>query len=148
MTILTNKRAYHFDIESKLMSYSVDEELVYVVRFFFPSENFDLAKPMMNAGNFTMPVNEVQSFNFDYTISGPEKYAPTKIFDDGTNTFFKLPLGVGLPKFESSADDGGEVLMPRQKGEYIIVDKISPSFKLTYGDAVIYVFNEKVMGGR
>jgi len=36
MTIITNKRAYQFDIISKAPSENFDKELSYVVRFFYP----------------------------------------------------------------------------------------------------------------
>jgi type IV secretion system protein VirB9 len=36
MTVITNKRTYHFDIKSGEYNGKVDEELVYVVRFYYP----------------------------------------------------------------------------------------------------------------
>lgn len=36
MTIITNKRTYHFDLFSKEPDGDVDPELVYVMRFFYP----------------------------------------------------------------------------------------------------------------
>lgn len=37
MTVITNKRTYHFDIKSGEYNGKVDEELVYVVRFYYPA---------------------------------------------------------------------------------------------------------------
>ena len=36
MTVITNKRTYHFDIKSGEYNGKIDEELVYVVRFYYP----------------------------------------------------------------------------------------------------------------
>lgn len=36
MTIITNKRTYHFDIKSDEYSGKADEDLVYTIRFFYP----------------------------------------------------------------------------------------------------------------
>ncbi|OFW80677.1 MAG: hypothetical protein A2887_03315 [Alphaproteobacteria bacterium RIFCSPLOWO2_01_FULL_40_26] len=36
MTIITNKRTYHFDIRSDEFSGKADEDLVYTIRFFYP----------------------------------------------------------------------------------------------------------------
>ena len=38
MTIITNKRTYHFDLFSEKLSKEKLKELVYVLRFFYPSE--------------------------------------------------------------------------------------------------------------
>ena len=38
MTILTNKYTYQFDLLSKTPDKNLDKELVYVLRFFYPSE--------------------------------------------------------------------------------------------------------------
>jgi type IV secretion system protein VirB9 len=39
MTIITNKRAYHFDLFSKKIEGRADKELVYVMRFYYPEDN-------------------------------------------------------------------------------------------------------------
>lgn len=41
MTVITNKRTYQFDIASKLPGDSVDKDLVYVARFFYPERDVD-----------------------------------------------------------------------------------------------------------
>ena len=38
MTILTNKRSYQFDIVAKELDGEEDQDLVYVVRFYYPSK--------------------------------------------------------------------------------------------------------------
>jgi type IV secretion system protein VirB9 len=38
MTIITNKRTYQFDVISRTSDASVNQELVYVVRFFYPDK--------------------------------------------------------------------------------------------------------------
>ena len=39
MTIITNKRAYQFDLFSKKIEGKFDKELVYVMRFYYPEDN-------------------------------------------------------------------------------------------------------------
>ncbi len=51
MTILTNKRAYQFDLFSKKADGSFDKELVYVMRFYYPEnklENAPVENPELN----------------------------------------------------------------------------------------------------
>lgn len=148
MTIITNKRIYHFDVQSKSLSYAADEELVYVVRFFFPDTDFDTTAMQVNAIE-PDPVPAAKPFNFSYTLSGSEKLAPVKIFDDGINTFFKFPTEVtDLPKFESASGGTYIVQSPRRRGDYVILNTISDRFKLSYaGNKIVEVFNEKTFSG-
>jgi type IV secretion system protein VirB9 len=49
MTILTNKRAYQFDLFSKKADGNFDKELVYVMRFYYPdSDKNNNAAPLAN----------------------------------------------------------------------------------------------------
>lgn len=79
MTILTNQRAYQFEIQSKPISNSIDEELVYVVRFFYPGEGFDSKRPDV-AFNEVESIPALKPYNFNYTLTGPDKFAPLKVF--------------------------------------------------------------------
>lgn len=150
LTILTNKRAYHFEIQSKSQTNSIDEELVYVIRFFFPEENFDLNRIAIDNNKSTPQTNELlpvaKPFNFSYTLDKPNlPCAPVKVFDDGINTFFKFPTSVSsVPKFEISSSYGSsEVLIPRRKGSYIVLNRVAPEFTLSFNDNhIIHVINE------
>ncbi len=147
MTILTNKRSYQFDLESRLLSNAADEELVYVVRFFFPEGDFDIMRSQVEAAEIE-PVPALKPFNFNYTLSGCDSLAPLKVFDDGINTFFKFPAGHGLPKFQVMKDGSVIECTPRRKGEYIILNTVVPHFKLIFkGNQVVDVYNEKLSSG-
>ncbi|MDF3047127.1 MAG: type secretion system protein VirB9 [Candidatus Midichloriaceae bacterium] len=146
MTILTNKRSYHFDIESRLLSYAADDELVYVVRFFFPESDFDITRPQIITTEAD-PIPAVKPFNFNYTFAGKDEFAPLKVFDDGTNTFFKFPEKLHLPKFEVVKDSTTTELTPRRKGEYIILNSVAKHFRLVFGNNVVDVYNEKLPSG-
>ena len=144
MTILTNKRSYHLEIQSKNQSMALDEELVYVVRFFYPDENFDSKKPDL-VSKERDPIPVVRPFNFDYTLTGSHRIAPVKIFDDGINTFFKFPEGIrGVPKFQAMIDGEYKEQTPKKRGEYILVNVIASEFKLTLGNDAVLVFNEDI----
>lgn len=45
MTIITNKRTYHFDIRSDEFTGKADEDLVYTIRFFYPQSGQPLPIP-------------------------------------------------------------------------------------------------------
>jgi type IV secretion system protein VirB9 len=145
MTILTNKRSYQFEIQSKLLSYTIDEELVYVVRFFYPDENFDTGRPVIDSVKSEEPIPVIKPFNFNYTLSGgDDKIAPIKVFDDGTNTFFKFDSGVDIPKFEYKKGNKYKELQPRRRSDFIILNTIAKEFRLTRNDIIISVYNENM----
>jgi type IV secretion system protein VirB9 len=149
MTILTNKRAYQFEIQSKNLTASLDEDLIYVLRFFYPNEDLDATRPEVTSSKAPEPtLPTIKPFNFNYVISGDAKFAPVKIFDDGINTFFKFDSSVKvLPKFFVFNNGDKIELDPRQKGEYIVLNKIAEEMNLTLKDEVIMVKNESFSRG-
>lgn len=146
MTILTNKRAYHFDVESRLFSQNMDEELVYVVRFFYPDTDLDSVRPQFQTPQASADaVPAIKPLNFNYTYDGLDAIAPVKIFDDGTNTFFKfVDDGRSLPIFSITTENGTENLQPRVRGEYVVVNAIAPEIKLNFGKNIVTIYNEQL----
>lgn len=144
ITILTNKRAYHFEMQSKSMTYTNDEELVYVIRFFYPTDDFDLGNVDV-IGKEVEPIPTIKPFNFNYTLSGSHAISPTKIFDDGVNTFFKFPDSVtSVPKIDVIKGGTHHHLTPRKRGVYIVVNTVGSEFKISQGNQVALVFNENL----
>lgn len=144
ITILTNKRAYHFEMQSKNISYTNDEELVYVIRFFYPTEDFDLGNVDV-VGKEAEPIPTIKPFNFNYTLSGSHTISPTKVFDDGVNTFFKFPESVtSVPKIDIMKGGAYHHLTPRKRGVYVVVNSVGSEFKISQGNQVALVFNENL----
>lgn len=145
MTILTNKRSYQFEVQSKLLSYTIDEELVYVVRFFFPDADFDKARPQIASNETKEVIPTIVPYNFNYSITGADAIAPVKIFDDGINTFFKFDdkLQV-IPVISVKNEKGLLPLEPRKRGDYIIVNSVGAEFTLSLNNNVVSVFNENL----
>ena len=94
MTVLTNLRAYHFEVQSKALSRTIDEELAYVVRFYYPKDDLDQYSAMigdnLSSAQSAISKGPVESFNFDYMLSGNKEISPLQVFDNGVNTFFKF----------------------------------------------------------
>jgi len=146
MTIVTNKHAYQFDVASVPAPVMPNEELVYVVRFFYPDDKknapavySDELKP-----NIAMPNLQNQLYNYSYTLSGSEEISPLQIFDDGRSTWFKMPNSYNIAKIYAISNSGSENLLnPRISGEYTVVDTISGKFAIRSGSQAVYVYNEK-----
>jgi type IV secretion system protein VirB9 len=120
MTIITNKRTYHFDIRSDEFSGKADEDLVYTIRFFYPQVGQPLpippqltvkniaAKPAPPPRlNIKTPIPgadvtekmpgvigrnpEEVALNFDYSLAGKsDNIVPLKVYDDGEETHFQF----------------------------------------------------------
>lgn len=185
MTVVTNKRAYQFDLRSSSANAVFgSEELTYVVRFFYPGDPDnktavyvppmaasapvsqpyvrDLAPPVTSTPapiTLTRPVSPVPAtavpapmpvaaaetgmMNYRYTFSGPKTIAPTKIFDDGKTTYFKLP-GNAAPKFSIMTARGEAVDVPsrRTNDGLVAVDAVAPRFRLNQTGQEVIVYNE------
>ncbi len=120
MTIITNKRTYHFDIRSDEFNGKADEDLIYTVRFFYPQIGQPLPiPPQLAAPNpaakqpaptrsiIKTPIPganvterlpgiiernpEGAELNFDYSLAGKsDNITPLKVYDDGHETFFQF----------------------------------------------------------
>lgn len=67
MTLITNKRTYQFELQSKDLAGLIGDELVYVVRFFYSDENQNIISPETSsvvAENDTIPAVQPYNFNF------------------------------------------------------------------------------------
>ena len=199
MTIVTNMRAYQFDLRSS----SADavfgsEELTYVVRFFYPgdpnnpapvaagsipsvaplaAQSLPLPPPSpiftpapvvpQDQGYSQMPPRSnapdagynnapytpaprapvaaapANNNNYHYTFSGPNDIAPTKIFDDGHTTYFKMNASQ-TPKFSVITAHGDSVDVParRTTDGLLAVDTIAPRFSLNQAGRQVTVYNE------
>ena len=149
MTVVTNKRAYQFDLASVPAPMTPNEELVYVVRFFYPSEAKKQMSPFPEKASFSSPTAVASTpgeYNYKYTFSGSDMLAPLKIFDDGRSTYFKFPPAIsGTPSIFTVDESGKEtMLLPRSSGEYLVVDNISPRFAIKQGKDTVMVYNEKI----
>jgi type IV secretion system protein VirB9 len=133
MIVITNLRRYYFELQSRSALYG-DTEMAYAIRFFYPDDEEDAVKPdnvIIKPQKPTVPV--VESYNFNYNISGDTTIAPTVVFDDGINTYFQYANGIST--IPTVTVVGGSVpsdeLTVRKAGNYIIVNQIGKHFKLS-----------------
>lgn len=149
MTVVTNKRAYQFDLRaSGKEPLHPSEELVYVVRFFYPEEQ----SAVMPSAHSVMPVAASQpvyesaaALNYYYTYAGPDQVAPIKIYDDGRATYFRFNNPNAAPQFYVIGLDGSEqpVQAMREANGDISVAMIAPRFSVKQQGTTVSVFNER-----
>ena len=143
MTIITNKRTYYFELQSKPYDVDVDNELAYVIRFFYPDNKFDLRVKESEMGSMQdnhIPV--LKPYNFDYKLSGSKELFPLQVFDNGTNTFIKLAKGARKPRMYLSLDKSSQVINPSIMGEYYVLNNTFERFVMVLGNKKVIIFNE------
>jgi type IV secretion system protein VirB9 len=151
MTVITSKRTYQFDLESKDPSAGVDDELVYVVRFFYPDSSFDAPAPKVDTKKFlpepiaaTIAPAKQKHNNFNYSLTGPDSIAPIKVFDDGSTTFLQFKNNnADIPNIFIVQDDGSEARVSYSRsGEYIAIKKLVKKLALRLQKDLVYVYND------
>jgi type IV secretion system protein VirB9 len=155
MTVITNLRSYLFDIQSTKGKLPRREDLVYMVRFYYPDEHIartaglnDLPPiyPDQIIKSAAQPTS-MPALNFDYTYTGNAGLAPEKVFDDGKATYFKLKPNAKIFVVNGSGKELPAKTSPTSDG-FLKVDVLNSRFIVKYetGDS-IQIFNEKMVEG-
>ncbi len=80
VTVYTNRRSYYFNVSE------VSSPTFYVVQFRYPEDN-------------RRPANAIarQAPNHKYEASAQTEFTPTRVWDDGTFTYFAFPRNAPVP---------------------------------------------------
>jgi type IV secretion system protein VirB9 len=164
MTVVTNLRAYQFDLRSSSADAVFGSaELTYVVRFFYPDEanNRGVAMPpptlvapqpvaaapapapAPTTPMAAAPMPAHDAMNYRYTYSGPSAVAPLKIYDDGRSTYFKFGTNA-IPDIAILTAKGD--LLPiaarRTPEGLVAVEAVAPRFAIRQAGQQVLVYNE------
>jgi type IV secretion system protein VirB9 len=168
MTVVTNKRAYQFDLrEAGTAALLPSEELVYVIRFYYPDEpgmtppppvvdvsalvpaspvtSAPLAPVTAPATIAPVPASRVsQALNYNYTFTGTGSATPTKIYDDGHATYFTFAATSIKPRIAVISASGKEISIPTNRNSEGIwmVNTIASRFIIKSGNSRVIVYNE------
>ncbi|MHC0449108.1 MAG: TrbG/VirB9 family P-type conjugative transfer protein [Candidatus Lariskella arthropodorum] len=145
MTIITNKRTYQFELQSKLPYGAIDDELVYVVRFFYPDEYQDTIKPQLSKVRETDTVPAIRPYNFNYSVNGSNNASTTKVFDDGIKTFFYFGKysSARAPVISSKKDGRFLESSLKKVGKYFVVNTTAAQFRISLDGEVAEVTNNE-----
>lgn len=150
MTILTNRRAYSFDLTShwRKNGRSDSRHMYYQVNFRYPIE--DAAKASDAALNLAAKHRLAERMrhshpilNTNYHVQGAGELAPDEASDDGTFTRLTFKGNRDIPAIFIINADGSEGLVNRTvEGKTIVIHAVARKFILRKGRAVTCVFNE------
>jgi type IV secretion system protein VirB9 len=148
VTILTNKRVYHFVFYGKEAKGLDDPELAYEVRFQYPADNIEYSGLLESQNNRenSVDVGSMPHLNFNYRISGKDYMKPIKIFDDGKFTYMQFKeLNADLPAIFLVDLEGYESLINYHiSGSYVVIERVAARFTLRHGEDYVCVFNDNI----
>lgn len=90
-----------------------------------------------------MLVSPGASINWQYEFAGQARLRPQQVFDDGRFTYLKFSDQQAMPAvFAVDNRDGREALVnTRRKGNFLVIQRLSPQLTLRLGNEVASVFN-------
>ena len=145
MTLITNKRTYLFELHAEEAESIEDPNLIWVLKFIYPSEPLIRKKKKKPEEILRTPEEDgYDTFNFNYAIRGTNEFSPIKIYDDGEFTYFEFSdKNAELPAFYHVDDRGKESIINfRTRDNLIIVERVSKRFTLRHGADIVCVYNE------
>jgi type IV secretion system protein VirB9 len=143
MTIITDKRTYLFELHAEETKDIRDKNLVFSYRFIYPQADTS-ALDYSSVDSVPDFEREPEKYNFKYSIRGSSVVEPIRIFDDGQFTYFEFrDKNAELPAFYNVTTAGEEEIVNfRKRGNYIVVERVSPRFTLRRGADIVCVYNE------
>ena len=150
LTVLTNRRVYHFHLVSSSNSKD-NAPPIYNVRFFYPDEikaQLDAEKDRAAQEKDSIVNDDLKNplnWNWDYSFSGKcaKDFVPKKVFDDGEFTYFEFSPHTEMPAIFVVDEAGHESLANwHMKGHYVVVQRVSRQFSLRNGRVTSCVFND------
>jgi type IV secretion system protein VirB9 len=155
MTVITNKRSYNFDIRATNGgAIPVKEELVYVVKFYYPDEHIPKGAeelPPVYADEVVASAQKetevmtstLPPLNFNYTFAGRDDLAPVKVFDDGQFTYIKLSQSASIFTIDQAGREIPVNISYTSDG-FAKIPTLSPRFLVRYNQGQITIYNEQM----
>jgi type IV secretion system protein VirB9 len=123
VTVYTNRRSYYFNVQE------TESPTFYVVQFRYPEEERGPTRVIAQ-----------QAPNYNYGASAQEEFTPTRVWDDGTFTYFAFPRNAPVPAiFRYSNGRERTVNTQPQEDGVIRVSGVNAQWVLRIGDEVICI---------
>ena len=143
MTVITDARTYFFELHAEETNNIRDDDMVFTVRFVYPQN--DTATLDYNMYDSLPDIDaHPEKYNFNYSIRGSEEISPIRIFDDGKFTYVEFKdKNAEIPAIFHVDSAGNEELINfRKRGNFIVIERVSPVFTLRRGPALVCMYNE------
>lgn len=144
MTIITNKKVYHFELVAREAKGISDKDLIFVVKFVYPDEkDKNIVQFTKVPASDDPDMRDISPYNFNYQYTGESTIAPMKVFDNGEFTYFQFAKkNAEIPAIFTVDAQGFESLINfRATNNYIIVERVAAQFTLRNGADIVCVYN-------
>jgi type IV secretion system protein VirB9 len=144
--IRTNRRQYHFILNTREASGPYDKDLVFETRFIYPGSVITNFSGGADQSSYIPDIKENhEKLNFDYLLSGNNRIKPIRVFDDGKFTYIQFhPKSTTMPAVFLVEEDGLESLVNvRTVGKYLVVERLGSIFTLRYDKIYACIFNQR-----
>jgi type IV secretion system protein VirB9 len=144
MTVVTNLRRYNFDLRVRHPHRAGDTRVVLGLRFDYPEpvRLADLTPPP--APEPPPPPEPPNQLHKAYSFEGNFRGLPTKVFDDGTSTYFVFPDTAEVPAiYALDADKKEAMVNVAIRDGYMVVDRVARGFTLRRGNETCRIFNDQ-----
>lgn len=122
MTVVTDRRRYAFALQTTARFTNTP----WIVRFQYPPEIVEAIEEP--------PVAPAPPVNLAYTVAGHADVAPSRVWDDGTMTYFEFAPEQPIPAIFANGPGKDETLVNTQtRGRVIVVQQRSGRFTLRSG---------------
>jgi type IV secretion system protein VirB9 len=151
LTVLTNRRHYHFDYGTLLQPPDADDfDVIYALRFTYPdvpSKTMQLAEAGRIDADLKLASAQRRQ-NFDYWYCGEEALKPVFAADDGVHTRLRFAANADLPAiFVRGEDDSESLLNYNVEDGDVVIHRIARRFVLRRGQLRGCVVNKGFTGG-
>jgi len=123
VTVYTNRRSYYFNVQE------TRSPTFYVVQFRYPDEERGPTRVIAQ-----------QAPNYNYGASAQEEFTPTRVWDDGTFTYFAFPRNAPVPAiFRYSNGRERTVNTQAQEDGVIRVSGVNAQWVLRIGEELVCI---------
>jgi type IV secretion system protein VirB9 len=150
VTVLTNRRHYHFDYSALAQPPGAgDPNVIFAVRFTYPPLPSQAAQEAAARRlESDLAAASAQPRNLDYWYCGSPALRPVFAADDGVHTRLRFAVNADLPAIFVRSDDDTESLLnySMENGD-VIIHRVARRFVLRRGKTVGCILNKGFAGG-
>jgi type IV secretion system protein VirB9 len=146
LTVLTNRRTYHFDysVSKAPRDALATRDMVYSIRFTYPQDEARraAAEAERRRTEARMAQSAPSPRNDDYWYCGAASLRPTSAFDDGVHTHLRFANRAEFPAIFVRNDDNTESLLNFDvENDEVVIHRLARRFVLRRGQLVGCVEN-------
>ena len=153
LTVLTNRRAYHFDyaVSAAAPRQAAARRMVYSIRFTYPEDDARLAAAEREREQTEARIRQAgaeRARNLNYAFCGSSALKPMAAYDDGVQTRLRFQARSEFPAMFIRNDDGSESLLNfNVEDDEVVIHRVARRFVLRRGNLVGCVVNQSYEGG-